>query len=51
MTDDHYGRVDDGRVLSTAVAAVMLILVGLGLMAWDGGHDSGAPPVSILQQR
>jgi hypothetical protein len=51
MTDDHYRRADDGRVLSTAVAAVILILAGLGVMAWDGGRDQGDTAVSILRQR
>ena len=52
MTDSHCERADDGRVLSTTLAAVMLILTGLGVMAWD---DSRAQldiraPVSTLHR-
>jgi len=52
MTDSHYGRADDGRVLRTAVAAVMLILAGLGVMAWADDRDqrTAAAPVSVPQQ-
>ena len=51
MTDSHYERADDGRVLSMAAAAVMLILAGLGLMAWTDYQGDATAPVSVPQQR
>ena len=51
MTDSHYGRADDGRVLRTAVAAVMLILAGLCVMAWADYQGDATAPVSVPQQR
>jgi hypothetical protein len=50
MTDDSCRRPDEGRVLSTALAAVMLIAAGLGLMFWDDRQDArkGAVTVSVL---
>ena len=36
-------RADDGSVLRTAMAAVMLILAGLALMAWDDHASARAP--------
>jgi len=41
MTDSHYERADNGRVLSIAAAAVMLIVAGLGLMALDTHWGDG----------
>jgi hypothetical protein len=35
MTEDHDRRTDNGRILGKAMAAVMLIVAGLGLMVWD----------------
>jgi hypothetical protein len=53
MTDDPYQRPDDGRVLNTALVAVMLIVTGLGLMVWDnyraGPGRDGAVTMSALQ--
>lgn len=50
MTDRQYERADDGRVLSTALAAVLLIAAGLGLLAWDDSKEAGTSlPVSVLQ--
>lgn len=49
MADPQYERADNGSVLLAAMAAVMLIVAGLGLMALD--DSSGTPaPASILQQ-
>ena len=53
MTDDHYQRADNGSVLSTAMAAVMLIAAGLSLMVWENhldrpGRDAGVT-LSTLQ--
>lgn len=53
MTNDSSRRSDDGRVLSTAMAAVMLIAAGLGLMLWDDHRNvpDGAVKVSVLRNR
>jgi len=40
-------RADDGSVLRTAMAAVMLILAGLGLMAWDNHASPRAPHATV----
>jgi hypothetical protein len=48
MTDDSVRRADDGSVLRMAFAAVMLVLAGLGVMAWD--ESQAASPASIQQQ-
>ena len=43
MPDPHNERADDGSVLNSAMAAVMLIVAGLGLMVWDNSRDPAAP--------
>jgi len=35
MMSHQSSRADDGSVLRTSMAALLLILAGLGLMAWD----------------
>jgi len=48
MMTHQSSRADDGSVLRTAMAAVMLILAGLGLMAWDD-HANLRAPHAVLQ--
>jgi len=50
MTVTHYERADDGSVRNTAVAAVMLIVAGLGLMVLDDSPVVGPAQASVLQQ-
>jgi len=47
MTDSHYERADTGRMLRTAITAALLILAGLGVMAWDDGRTAGRAPASL----
>ncbi len=39
MTENDYSRSDEGSVLHAAIAAVMLVAAGVGLMVWDNDHD------------
>jgi hypothetical protein len=48
MIDYHYERADDGSVRHTAMAAVLLIVAGLGLMIWDNNQPPAAP-APVLQ--
>jgi hypothetical protein len=51
MTEHHYDRrADDGSMLHAALMAVVLIVAGLGLMAWDDGRQT-TTPASIGRQQ
>jgi len=52
MLDSDCVQRDDGSVLNTAAAAVMLIAVGLGLLFWDNYRDAREPvPPTMLSAR
>jgi hypothetical protein len=52
MTDTNHERADNGSVLHIAVAAVMLVVAGLGLMVLDNSLDVvTSAQASIAQQR
>ena len=48
MTENEYPRPDEGGVLNTAIAAVMLITAGLGLMVWDNYRDQSQKPRTVV---
>lgn len=45
--NDSTERADSGSVLNAALAALMLIVAGLGVMAWDNHRDARSPAATF----